>query len=104
VPAAGVHLLASVTAATPTASSFKLGQTAQIKVRVAGSGGTPTGTVTALSGTTALARAALVNGAAVLKVPTKVLGIGTHTLVVSYSGDATYDQSTDAVVLKVVKK
>jgi alpha-L-arabinofuranosidase/regulation of enolase protein 1 (concanavalin A-like superfamily) len=104
VPAAGVHLLASVTAATPTASSFKLGQAAQIKVRVGGSGGTPTGVVTALHGTTALARATLVNGQAVLKVPTKALGVGSHTIVVSYGGDATYDRSTDEVDILVVKK
>jgi alpha-L-arabinofuranosidase/regulation of enolase protein 1 (concanavalin A-like superfamily) len=104
VPEAGVHLLPSVTAATPVAASFKLGPAADVKVRVGGSAGTPTGTVTALDGTNVLVRAKLVNGAAVLKVPTKALGIGSHPLVVSYSGDATYDTSSDEVDILVVKK
>jgi alpha-L-arabinofuranosidase/regulation of enolase protein 1 (concanavalin A-like superfamily) len=103
VSAAGVHLLASVTAATTTASSYKLGQVAQLRVRVAGSGGTPTGVVTLLDGETALAHATLIDGQAVLKVPTRTLGIGSHPLVVSYAGDATYDGSSDDVVVKVVK-
>jgi hypothetical protein len=51
-----------------------------------------------------LARATLVNGSAVLKVPTKTLGVGTHTIVVSYAGDSTYDQSSDEVDILVVKK
>ena len=103
VPAAGVHLLPSVTAATSVSASYKLGQQAQIKVRVGGAGALPTGVVTALDGQVVLAHATLVSGQAVLKVPARTLGIGSHTLVVSYAGDATYDGSSDDVVVKVVK-
>jgi alpha-L-arabinofuranosidase/regulation of enolase protein 1 (concanavalin A-like superfamily) len=103
VPAAGVHLVASVTVATTTASSYKVGQQAQVRVRVSGSGGTPTGVVTLLDGQTALAHATLVDGQAVLKVSARTLGIGSHTLVVSYPGDAKYDGSSDDVVVTVVK-
>jgi hypothetical protein len=98
-----VHLLPSVTAANPVASSFPYGPAAQVRVRVAGSGALPTGTVTATAGATVLARASLVSGAATLAVPTRGLGVGTHTVTISYSGDAAYDTSADTVVLRVVK-
>ena len=59
--------------------------------------------MTLLDGGTALAHATLVDGQAVLKVSARTLGVGSHTLVVSYPGDATYDRSSDVVVVKVVK-
>ncbi|MFC0629318.1 alpha-L-arabinofuranosidase C-terminal domain-containing protein [Kribbella deserti] len=96
-------LRSSAVTVTPVATVVQLGSTAQFLVRVTGQGGTPAGAVTVLQGDRELAKATLVYGQAVLKVPSRALGVGKHTLVVSYPGNATYAGSTMQVQLTVVR-
>ncbi len=103
VPPAGVALTPSITTATTGARPVTLAATARVAVRVAGSGGTPTGGVSLLDGDTVLATARLSAGRATLTVPAAALGAGTHPLTVSYPGDTVYAASGDGVTIQVIK-
>ena len=71
-----------------------------LSVKVAGTNGTPTGTVTFKDGTTTLSTVTLASGAA--SYTTTALALGSHTLTVSYTGDSIYGAATSATQTLVV--
>ena len=62
-----------------------------------------TGTVTVADGGRVLGSATLVAGTATVVLPAKALAIRTHTLTLTYSGDAWHTASTASVTVTVVK-
>ncbi len=62
---------------------------------------TPTGTVTVMDGTTALAPLTLNNG--MVNYHATALTVGTHNLTVVYGGDVNFKGSTSALLVQVVK-
>jgi alpha-L-arabinofuranosidase/regulation of enolase protein 1 (concanavalin A-like superfamily) len=103
VPAAGVQLAATATAAVVDPESVRLGRPAGVSVSVTGDGSAPTGTVTVVAGSAALASGTLVDGRATLRLDTAELGVGSHPLTVRYAGDATHAPSQDTVTVVVRK-
>ncbi len=104
VPAAGVVLRGSLTAAVVAPSSVVFGkQSASVRVRVSGRGGVPSGSVRVLDGSTLVATGALRNGSVKITLPRKALEVGRHRLSVVYSGDAVFSGSQDTVALRVTK-
>ncbi|RHA38020.1 alpha-L-arabinofuranosidase C-terminal domain-containing protein [Cellulomonas rhizosphaerae] len=101
VPKAGVVLAPSSTVALAPAS-LAYGKAGVVTVRVTGAGGTPTGTVRVLDGSTQVGRGTLASGRASVKL-TSSLKVGTHRLTVVYGGDARFSGSSDVVTVKVVK-
>jgi hypothetical protein len=77
-----------------------VGQVVVFTATVAGMGGTPTGTVTFLDGTTSLGTATLSNG--VVNFNTPSLTAGSHSITVSYPGDANFAPSTSTPLTQVV--
>jgi YVTN family beta-propeller protein len=63
---------------------------------------TPTGTVTFFDGATALGAASALDGQGKASLTISSLSTGTHNLTASYSGDATYAQSTSSAVAQLV--
>jgi hypothetical protein len=86
----------AVVALTATPSSTTAGATVVLAAAVSGSGGTPTGTVTFLDGTTTLGTGTLSSGAATLSVST--LAVGTHSITLKYGGDSTFAAATSSAV------
>jgi hypothetical protein len=81
--------------AAPT--SVSAGQAVSLTATVAGSAGTPTGTVAFLDGSSAIGSASIgAQGTASLSVST--LASGSHSIAASFSGDSTYAASTSAEV------
>ncbi|KAA1417003.1 ExeM/NucH family extracellular endonuclease [Nocardioides humilatus] len=78
------------------------GQAATVEVHVSADVA-PTGGVTLREGSTIISSAALVGGTAFPKIPAKKLGIGTHTLTVSYPGDGSVKPGSDTVTVTVSK-
>ena len=74
----------------PASSSIVSNQSLNVTISIAGSSGTPTGTVTLSSGTYTSGSTALSSGSATITIPANSLAAGTDTLTASYSGDATY--------------
>ncbi|MGC5167530.1 OmpL47-type beta-barrel domain-containing protein [Luteimicrobium sp. DT211] len=101
VPSAGVALKTTSTVASAP-SSVASGTSAQVSVRVTGAGGSPTGTVRVTDGSALVGFATLSGGRATVTL-TPDLAVGSHTLTVTYSGDATFAASSDAVKLKITK-
>jgi len=93
-------LKASTTTAAASPNPVPAGTQATVTATVAGSGAVPTGAISVAEGSTVLGSVPLTAGAAELVLPAD-LTVGTHTLVVSYSGDAVYDVSTATVQLVV---
>ncbi len=86
---------------SPNPSTF--GQNVLLSASVtASNGGTPTGSVTFFADGASLGSGAVSGGGASFSIST--LSVGTHTLVASYSGDATFTASTSAPVSQVVNK
>jgi hypothetical protein len=83
--------------ADPSALNFPVTFTAS----VAGSGGTPTGTVTFTDGTTTLGTGALASGTATFT--TSTLTMGTHSISASYAGDANFGSSTSPTFTQLVE-
>lgn len=65
--------------------------------------GTPTGSVSFLSGSTVLGSTSL-NGSAVASYTTSSLSVGSHSITASYSGDGTFLPSVSTVTTQVVNK
>ncbi len=104
VPATGVVLKASSTAAVVSPSSVVFGKTkASVRVRVSGRGGVPSGTMRVLDGSTLLATGTLRAGSVKITLPRRALEVGRHRLSVVYSGDAVFSGSQDTVALRVTK-
>ncbi|HEY1474866.1 MAG TPA: Ig-like domain repeat protein, partial [Pseudolabrys sp.] len=83
---------ASSTTLTSSQNPSSGGQPVTFTATVAGSPGTPTGTVTFADGATALATVTMAGGTA--SFTTSSLTIGVHTIVATYSGDAGFASST----------
>jgi hypothetical protein len=75
--------------------------TASVSAVLPGSG-TPTGTVTFYNGSTTLGTATL-NGTGAASFTTSSLSVGSHSIKVSYGGDADFKASTSAVLKQVVQ-
>ena len=88
-----------VSPATPTVtltapSTALVGASVTLAVVVAGTPGTPTGTVTFRDGTATLSTATLASGAATFS--TTALTVGAHIITVSYAGDSIFAAATSA--------
>jgi hypothetical protein len=86
--------IATTTTLIAQPSSAKLGTPVVLTATIAESGGTPTGTVTFLDGTTTLSTQPVANGSA--SYSTSTLSAGTHMIAASYSGDSASSPSVSA--------
>lgn len=102
VPAAGAGLSESVTAAVVGSTTQAYGTSSKVVVRVSGAGTIPTGTVRVLDGNRLVGSGKLTAGRTTIALA-KDLAVGTKTLSIVYSGDATYAASTDSVAVRIVK-
>ena len=89
-----------VSSANPSSSGQAVTFTATVNAVSPGSG-TPTGTVTFYDGSTTLGTATL-NGTGTASFTTSSLSVGSHSIKVSYGGDADFKASTSAVLKQVV--
>jgi hypothetical protein len=92
----------SATSATVTSSvnPAMAGQAVTFTGTVASSGGSPTGTVTFLDGTTKLGTGTLASGAATFQ--TSSLTAGTHSITVSYGASSSFKASTSSALTQTV--
>ncbi len=84
----------TTTTLTATPAAAKAGATVTLMATVAGTGGTPSGTVTFLDGTTTIGTATLAGGSA--SITTTTLSSATHGITARYAGDTTFAASTSA--------
>jgi hypothetical protein len=91
---------ATSTAVTSSANPAFTGQTVTFTAAVTSSGGTPTGTVTFLDGTTTLGTGTLASGSATYQ--TSALAAGTHSITASYAGDGSFTGSSSTAVSQVM--
>lgn len=90
----------TTTSLTAVPNNITTGTSVTLTATVTGSGGTPTGTVTFLNGTTSLGTGTLSAGVATLL--TSTLPIGTDSITASYGGDSTFASSISAPVIVTV--
>ena len=102
VPAAGVELTTSATAALG-ATTTAYGAPYSVTVRVTGAGGVPSGTVDIVSDEVSVGTATLTNGRATVALTPLAVLPGDATLSVRYSGDEVFAASTDTVDVTVTK-
>jgi hypothetical protein len=95
-----VNKFTSTTTVTSSLNPAFINQTVTFTATVSGSAGTPTGTVTFLDGSSTLTTASLSGGSATFS--TSTLSVGTHTIKVTYGGDANYNTSTSAALSQTV--
>jgi hypothetical protein len=96
-------LAATKTVLNSSLNPSSFGQTVTFTATVtAYLGGTPTGTVTFLDGTTSLGSSTL-NSSGVANFPINTLAVGTHSITASYSGDPTFGPSTSSVLNQLVQ-
>ncbi|HET9804391.1 MAG TPA: Ig-like domain repeat protein, partial [Candidatus Acidoferrum sp.] len=88
--------------ASPNPAVFNLPVSFVIAIAPA-AGGTPSGTVTLLDGTSTLATATLVNGGPA-HITFSGLAPGTHSITAVYSGDASFAGSTSAAVAETINQ
>jgi subtilase family serine protease len=88
-------------AANPTTFAQNSSTVLTATVKPASGTTTPTGTVVFTSGSTTLGSASLVSGVAMLTVPGSLLGLGTHTVIASYGGSATFGGSSGSTTVSV---
>ena len=94
----------SPTTTTAGDVSVSYGQAASVPVTVTSPGGTPSGTVQLMDGTTVVATGSLdAAGKVTLTVPARAYPPGTRTLTVKYAGDATHVASEKTLTLSVTK-
>jgi len=90
-----------VSSANPSSFGQAVTFTATVNAVSPGSG-TPTGTVTFYDGSTTLGSATL-GGTGAASFTTSSLSVGSHSIKVSYAGDADFKASTSAVLKQVVQ-
>lgn len=90
----------TTTTLTSSVNPSATGQTVKFTVNVTSTGGTPTGTITLLDGTTTIGSAALVSGSVTFSISN--LTSGSHNLTASYPGDSQNASSVSAVLVQVV--
>ncbi len=88
-----VNLATTTTTFTVAPNPAVVDSTVTFTATVTGNGGTPTGTVSFLNGTTLLGTATL-NAQATATFSTSTLAVGTYTVTASYSGDTNDSPST----------
>jgi hypothetical protein len=88
---------ATTTGLATSANPASAGQPVVFTATVSGAGGTPTGTVTFLSGTTVLGTA-LLNGAGQASFQAGALAAGLYSITAVYSGDTTYAGSSSTAL------
>jgi len=103
VPAVGIVLKPSATAALAASGKVVYGSAHSVTVRVSGAGAVPTGSVDVLAGNVSVGTAVLVNGRAVVAIDRTGLLPGVSTLTVNYSGDAVFEASSDTAEVTIVK-
>lgn len=88
---------------TPSATTINSSQGLSLAVKVTGTSGTPTGTVTLTAPSISGVQAGTldVNGSAPLVIPAGALSAGTVNFTVTYSGDATYKSATGTASVTV---
>jgi len=84
-------------------SAASYGTAVTFTATVAGSGGTPTGTVVFLDGTTTLGTGTL-NSSGVATFTTSILTAGVHSITAKYNGSANFAGSTSAAVTETIAK
>ena len=89
------------TTVTGTAAAFEYGTTGSVSVKVAPA--TATGSVSVSKGADVLGAATLGSGAATVALGATSLPAGTHTLTLTYAGDAGHKPSTGSVTVTVNK-
>ncbi len=98
-------LAAPTVAITPTPNSVTVLQSLLASVSVAGSSGTPTGTVTLVGGsytsTQTLGSGGCASISCAFTIPAGSLAIGTDTLTGNYSGDSNYAAATNSTTVTV---
>ena len=99
-PAAGKTTPTVSVASSLNPSTY--GASVTFTANVSGSGGTPTGTVTFLDGTTTLGTGTLGSGSA--KFMTNALGVGAHSITASYGGDTNFNTAKSGVLTQTVNK
>lgn len=97
----GIPKVASSTTLTSSANPSTAGTDVTFTATVAGSSGTPKGTVTFKDGTTTLGTTALKAGVATFT--TDALAVGSHAITAHYNGSTSYAASTSAVLTQEVK-
>ena len=95
-----VSHIPSTTALISSVNPSAFTQSVTLKATVSGTGGTPTGIVTFLDGTTTLGLGTL--SGAVATYITATLAVGTHSITANYDGDANFAASVSTVVMQVV--
>jgi hypothetical protein len=85
---------------SPSPSVF--GQPVTLTAAVSSTGGTPTGIVQFLNGTTALGNGTLSNGVA--SIMTRALPVGANSITAAYLGDSSFGASTSAAITQTVNK
>jgi hypothetical protein len=85
-----VNKAASVLSVTPSLNPSTYGDAVTFTLTVNGSGATPTGTVTLTDGATTLLSATTLQANGIQTVTTSILSAGSHTLNLTYSGDANF--------------
>ena len=98
--AVGAASSATALSSSPNPSGF--GQSVTFTATVAGSGGTPTGTVTFKEGAATLGSAAL-DGSGRAAFSTAALAVGDHAITAAYGGDAGFAPSASAAVTQSVQ-
>jgi hypothetical protein len=86
---------------TPASTTILSTQSLNLTTTVAGTGGTPTGTVTLSGGGYDSPAQTLSNGSATFAIPANSLALGTDTFTVTYSGDANFASSTGTATVMV---
>jgi hypothetical protein len=101
-----IQVLPTVTLSDDGPSSAVLGQFVGFTVNVSGGGSpVPTGTIEiedASNSDAVVGSGTLVNGSVAIDIPSSSLGVGTHNLFSSYSGDGNYLATTSSSVSQAV--
>lgn len=98
-----INAATTTTTVSPNISPSNLGQTVVITaVVVPSGGGTVTGSVTFLDGTTSLGTVALSSNVAQLSLSS--LSVGSHSITAKYSGDGNFTASTSTAVTQTVNQ
>ena len=97
-----VNPAAATISLTSTLNPAAFGQSVTFRVSVQSSSGTPTGTVTLLDGSNSLGTTSLSSGSAQFTIGG--LSVGSHSITVTYSGDANFSGSTSSVLIQVMNQ
>lgn len=97
-----VSQAASTTLAAADVNPANYGQTVTLSATVQSTGGTPTGSVTFIDGTSTLGTVTLANAAA--QLPVTNFGAGSHSITAKYSGDTNFSGSTSSALTETINQ